>query len=149
VSGLCGSFNPDQHFADDFTREDGSVLDLQGQPQLWGGPSHGKYQEDFVESFAVVGGGKLFSDAECSDGGGTDGTSGEGTHPTEPFAGCPYLKDNALALCPAGNHYHGCVLDVGLTCDLVTWITDAKDDSPGNYAGAGAGIVVSLANHQN
>jgi hypothetical protein len=137
VTGLCGSFNPDAGFADAYTLAGGAVLAFAGQPMLLGGPYYGGYQSDFVQGFAAEGQASLFAEAECAAAPGWTAPRS----PAPPFRDCPALKDTALALCPAvhDTSFNDCVMDVGMTCDLVTWVADAAVTAPPEFD---AGVVV-------
>jgi hypothetical protein len=125
VSGLCGNYNPDHQFVDAYTLAEGGILDLSGQPLRWGGPFYGQYQADFAQSYAATVATSLFSASMCPVVPYTPPT----TVPP-PFTECPDLEAVATDLCPVGPEYKNCVIDVGLSCDLDTWIVDAEVTMP-------------------
>ena len=121
VSGLCGSVNPERGgYAGVFTRADGAVVEC-SPPITLGSPDYGRYQGDFVGTYAVSAADSLFTEFECS----ATRQWAAPHSPLPPFAGCPGLKDAVLALCPAGIRFAECVIDVGSTCDFARWLGGA------------------------
>jgi hypothetical protein len=128
VSGLCGSYDPDTQFGDAYSLANGTVLDMVGQPQRWGGPYYGQYQSQFVQSFAATAADSLFSDGACP----IVPFLRPATLP-EPFVDCPELQAQAESECPVGAQYDNCIMDVGETCDLSTWVADAAVPEPEGF----------------
>jgi hypothetical protein len=124
VHGLCGAYDPEEHFASTFAVNDAGFSVFSGSStQLWGGPYGGEFQSQFAESWKVVAtdSDALFTAEECPSG---DSYTGDAP---EPFADCPGLETEAVAQCPAGDLYELCFADVGIMCDLDKWVGQALD----------------------
>jgi hypothetical protein len=129
VYGLCGAYNPELNFADTFADSTSDHTPMKWPPpyldaigESWGGPYGGEFQRQFVDSWKVgmhEGDVALFTDEECPSG---PSYTGE---PPVPFAACPELEAAAVEKCPLGERYQACVVDVGLMCDLDTWVGQA------------------------
>jgi hypothetical protein len=166
VSGLCGNYDPGSNFADAFTTSSGTTtaageravghrLDFNadgGQPQVFGGPFHGQYQTEFVQSFAAryttltnqaqlaspdwvasytaMNQDTLFPASVCP----VVAQPDPGV-PREAFADCAAgLRAQAEKLCPQqpAHRWQECLMDVGMTCDLAPWAAD-DDGAPVDY----------------
>lgn len=131
VSGMCGHYEPNTGFGDAYTSSSGSLVDVSpasGQRQNWGGPFWGQYQSQFVESFRATHETTLFTASECST-----APSSPPAVIKEPFADCPALQADAIRDCPDGPRYNDCLMDVGETCDLTTWVRDAQQNPPTDF----------------
>jgi len=121
VFGLCYAYK----------MSDGSQYTIQsGQTYKWGGPYMGDFQQTWVSGLRST---THFEADECP------GSTGVDT-PPQPFADCPDLYDDALEKCPPSTGLgkwvrESCIADIGLTCKLEPWVTDAKEAVAGMWEG--------------
>lgn len=125
VEGLCGAYNPDVEFADTLTTAEGKLMRRIGTRWVFGGMFGGSFQQDFVDSYKITLANSLFSESECPVPAPTPYVE-----PAAPYTHCPMLEAIAHAKCPKGDLYDNCVMDVGMTCDLSTWVDDALAGTP-------------------